>query len=58
MRLKALLGNVRVLRICADLRMQISGVTCNSEDVTPGDMFVAVKGNRVDGNDYISCAME
>jgi UDP-N-acetylmuramoyl-L-alanyl-D-glutamate--2,6-diaminopimelate ligase len=36
----------------------ISGVSCDSRNVQPGDAFVAIKGFKDDGNKYISNAIE
>ncbi|HOO11528.1 MAG TPA: UDP-N-acetylmuramoyl-L-alanyl-D-glutamate--2,6-diaminopimelate ligase [Bacillota bacterium] len=35
------------------LDIDIKGVTCNSRKVKPGFAFVAIKGEKEDGNDYI-----
>jgi len=34
------------------------GVTTDSRAVTPGDLFVAIKGQRFDGHDYVAQAFE
>lgn len=39
----------------ADLR--VTGCTCDSRDCRPGDVFVAIRGTRVDGHDYITEAI-
>jgi UDP-N-acetylmuramoyl-L-alanyl-D-glutamate--2,6-diaminopimelate ligase len=36
---------------------RIGGCTCDSRDCRPGDVFVAIRGTRVDGHDYISEAI-
>ena len=38
---------IRALRLCAD-----------SRHVKPGDVFVALKGNRTDGRDYLAQAIK
>ena len=41
-----------------DGTQQISGKLCfNSSEVEKGDIFVAVKGSRVDGHEYINDAV-
>ena len=35
----------------------VTGVTHSSSDVRPGDIFVAIKGARVDGHDFINQAL-
>ena len=37
--------------------LKISGVSRDSKSVKPGDLFVAIKGERHDGHDYIEQAM-
>lgn len=41
------------MKIARDIR----GVTCNSREVEPGYAFVAIKGTRNDGHDYIEEAL-
>ena len=36
----------------------VSRVTTDSRDVAPGDLFVALKGERFDGHDYVERALE
>lgn len=36
----------------------ISGITIDSRNVVPGALFIAFKGERVDGHDFIATAME
>lgn len=38
--------------------LSISGIRYRSQDVEPGDLFVAVPGIRADGHDFIQTAME
>ncbi len=38
--------------------LQIQGLTADSRDIKQGDTFVAYKGERVDGRDYIADAIE
>ncbi|MGN0037773.1 MAG: UDP-N-acetylmuramoyl-tripeptide--D-alanyl-D-alanine ligase [Coriobacteriales bacterium] len=38
-------------------RTQVSGITWDSRKVRPGDLFLALPGERVDGNDYIAAAI-
>ncbi|MFO0958116.1 MAG: Mur ligase family protein [Isosphaeraceae bacterium] len=41
---------------CKDLR--ISGVSADSRRVEPGQVFVAIRGDRLDGHDYAARAVE
>ena len=36
----------------ADAQAMLSGVAVDSRSVQPGDLFVALSGDRVDGHDY------
>lgn len=38
--------------------LSLTGVTIDSRSVRPGDLFVALKGERVDGHDFITKAIE
>ena len=58
MKLHELLKNVRVLETSLDLNMEIGLVTSDSRQVTPGSLFVALKGFAFDGNSFIPMAME
>ena len=55
----------RAARACAgkvcgvdDLKRELSTIVIDSRAVQPGDLFVAYRGERVDGHDYISAAIE
>jgi UDP-N-acetylmuramoyl-L-alanyl-D-glutamate--2,6-diaminopimelate ligase len=41
-----------------NLEVEIIGLTCDSRQVQPGDLFVAIKGLTADGHDFISQALE
>jgi UDP-N-acetylmuramoyl-tripeptide--D-alanyl-D-alanine ligase len=41
----------------AGARVAFSGVTTDSRAVTPGDVFVALKGERFDGHEYVAEAL-
>ncbi len=46
-----------VIERCGDLGVTITDVTDDSRQVGPGSLFVAVKGERVDGHDYVQAAL-
>lgn len=37
---------------------EISGISIDSRTLEPGDAFVAIKGDRLDGHDYVADALE
>lgn len=37
--------------------IEIKGITCNSKEVKKDYLFIAIKGNKYDGNDYIQEAL-
>lgn len=51
--LRELLEAVEVLSMGGDLNVAITGITYDSRQVQPGFLFVAVKGFKSDGHDYI-----
>ena len=55
LRLAHLLPELRLPESIAAL--QVSGVTLDSRAVAPGDLFVAVRGSRADGSEFIDDAL-
>ena len=47
-----------VISQSGDLFREIVGITEDSRQVKPGDLFVAVKGTQVDGHNFIGTACE
>ena len=41
---------------CPDPRVQVTGAAADSRLVTPGDLYVAIAGERVDGHDFAAAA--
>jgi len=58
MKLKKLISALQVKKIAGDDNILISGIDSDSRNITPNFLFVAVKGNTVDGHDYIEKAIE
>ena len=56
MKLEELLQGVEISRLQADGGMEITGVSCDSRTVQPGELFVAIPGEEADGGDYIAHA--
>ncbi|MGQ0809719.1 MAG: UDP-N-acetylmuramoyl-L-alanyl-D-glutamate--2,6-diaminopimelate ligase [Nitrospiraceae bacterium] len=55
--IESLHGHVDVIARKGDLQASINDVTDDSRQVKPGSVFVAVKGERVDGHDYVPAAL-
>lgn len=55
--LNDILSPVKVLKSSGNTAVNIHKITFDSRDVEPGDLFVAVKGTRVDGHNYIDTAL-
>ena len=58
MRLREILKNLDILETNADMDMDIGGVSYDSRQTKPGDVFVAVRGFDTDGHQYIQAAMK
>ncbi len=55
--LKKLFQEILILNSFPEQSVQITGIKIDSRDVKPGDLYLAIKGTRVDGHDYISDAI-
>ncbi|MGD9726544.1 MAG: UDP-N-acetylmuramoyl-L-alanyl-D-glutamate--2,6-diaminopimelate ligase [Nitrospiraceae bacterium] len=51
-------SRLEVMERRGDQRVVITGVTDDSRAVEPGTLFVAVKGERADGHDYLGAAVK
>ena len=58
MKLREIIQNIRVLDTNADPDMEIAGVSYDSRQTQPGDLFVAVRGFEADGHRFIPKALE
>jgi UDP-N-acetylmuramoyl-L-alanyl-D-glutamate--2,6-diaminopimelate ligase len=56
MRLKNLLEGIGVVQISGEHAIDITGIEHDSRRVAPGHLFVAIRGRRHDGRDYIEAA--
>lgn len=52
-----LFANVPEVRLSGDAAAPIHGISIDSRKVVPGDLFVALSGEKVDGNDFIEEAV-
>lgn len=51
--LKELILNIEILDIKGNLDVEISSIAINSSSVIEGSLFIAIKGEKVDGHDFI-----
>ena len=58
MKLKDLLNGLDILSATADMEAEITGVSYDSRSTAPGDVFVAISGEAVDGHRFIPMAAE
>jgi UDP-N-acetylmuramoyl-L-alanyl-D-glutamate--2,6-diaminopimelate ligase len=58
MQLKEISRAMAPLRVEGPLDREIAGITCDSRQVMPGMVFVAVPGVHVDGHDFIPNAVD
>ena len=58
MKLKNILDGLEIIKIDNYKNYNISTITHISNEVENGGMFIALKGNNYDGNDYIKSAIE
>ena len=53
MELKKLVQNIRDIEIIGTSDLNIKKISNNSNEVKPGDLFIAIKGEKFDGHNYI-----
>ncbi len=58
MKLKDIISGMEPCGIEGELNREISGIAYDSRRVTPGMMFIAVKGHNRDGHEFIDAAIE
>jgi UDP-N-acetylmuramoyl-L-alanyl-D-glutamate--2,6-diaminopimelate ligase len=58
MQLKELINDLQPMKVDGNLYRDVLGITYDSRRVTPGMVFVAVRGHNVDGHDYIASAID
>ncbi|MFW5871142.1 MAG: UDP-N-acetylmuramoyl-L-alanyl-D-glutamate--2,6-diaminopimelate ligase [Verrucomicrobiota bacterium] len=57
MKFRKFIGGVKIDSTSGKIPADVSGITCDSRSVRQGNAFVAIKGRKVDGADYISDAL-
>lgn len=58
MKLRDVLKNTDIIEFRADLETEITGVSSDSRNIKPGNVFVAIKGFESDGHKYIPNAIK
>lgn len=58
MKLNELLKGVEDYKVRGNEELEISNVESNSKNITPGSLFVAIKGFDVDGHKFVESAIE
>lgn len=58
MQLKEISRAVQAVRVEGALDREVTGITCDSRQVMPGMIFVAVPGQHADGHDFIPAAID
>ena len=59
MKLKKVIDNLTgIVKVEGKTNLEISGMACDSKAVKPGYLFVALKGSKVNGADFIDEAIE
>ena len=53
MKLKVLLEQLPVVEFRGDAEVEITSVEYDSRQVSPGALFIALRGSRADGHDYL-----
>ena len=56
--LTALLDGLTGCEVLGDVDMPVTGVAYHSREVTPGGLFVALKGARTDGHLYLAASLD
>jgi UDP-N-acetylmuramoyl-L-alanyl-D-glutamate--2,6-diaminopimelate ligase len=57
MRIEEILKKIEIVSVKGDISVSISGIEFDSRNVTAGSLFVAVKGNKSDGHEFIDSAI-
>ena len=58
MNLKMLIKDMKIENMTGSADVDVMGIAYDSRKVKPGDVFVAAKGEKCDGHDFISDAVK
>ena len=56
--LQEILYKAGLLEVVGDTSVHVGEICFNTNEIKPGDLFVAVKGTRTDGHAFISSAVK
>ena len=56
-KLKSILKETNFISVSGNSDIEVSSITCNSREVTPGSIFVCIKGFKSDGHKYLDDAI-
>jgi UDP-N-acetylmuramoyl-L-alanyl-D-glutamate--2,6-diaminopimelate ligase len=57
MKIEEILKGIDIISLTGKTGLTLSGIVFDSRNVTPGSLFVAVKGFKTNGHDYINAAI-
>ena len=57
MKLKEIISVLEAVEITGAADLEVGGITFDSRNVKPGDLFVAIRGTGADGHDFIDQAL-
>ena len=52
MKISSLLSHVGYVRLLGDPGTELTGITCDSREIKPGDLFVCLNGFHRDGHGF------
>ena len=58
MELKNILSGIEGLKAKGNLSLDIKGISNDSREIKPGDLFIAVQGYEIDGHKFVDKAIE
>lgn len=58
MELKELIEGLPITEYQGNMNIKIDGIAYDSRKVTPGGLFVAIKGHAMDGHDFVKMALQ
>ena len=56
-KLNSILKETNFISVSGNSDIEVSSITCNSREVTPGSIFVCIKGFKSDGHKYLDDAI-